>query len=245
MPQQPSRGRLIAVSAVTAAALPAALLVTGLPGLAAPPSTTARTTVPAHAHAPDGHAAHAVHHGALTAREAHLHDRMRKLWEDHITWTRLAIVSFADGSEGFAATAARLLRNQQHIGDAIKPYYGRAAGNRLTALLHDHITLAVDLLTAAKAGDQDAVDRTSRRWYANANDIADFLAGANPDAWPRHAMRVAMRAHLDQTLAEAGHELTGHYRASVRDYERVHHHILAMADTLSDGIVAAFPARFR
>jgi hypothetical protein len=243
---------LVAVSAVTAAALPAALLVTGLPGLAAaPPSTApASTSVPGHAvHAGPparaGHGAHAVHRGALTAKEARLHDRMRKLWEDHITWTRLAIVSFADGSEGFAATAARLLRNQQHLGDAIKPYYGRAAGNRLTALLHDHITLAVDLLTAAKAGDQDAVDRASRRWYANANDIADFLAAANPDSWPRHAMRVAMRAHLDQTLAEAGHELTGRYRASVRDYERVHHHILAMADTLSDGIVAAFPARFR
>ena len=39
------------------------------------------------------------------------HDQMRKLWEDHVTWTRLAIVTFADGSAGFDATATRLLQN--------------------------------------------------------------------------------------------------------------------------------------
>ena len=81
------------------------------------------------------------------------HDGMRKLWEDHVTWTRLAIVTFADGSGGFGPTAGRLLQNQIDIGDAIKPYYGDAAGDRLTALLHDHITIAVELLQAAKAAD--------------------------------------------------------------------------------------------
>ena len=61
----------------------------------------------------------------------------------------------------------------------------------------------------------------------------------------RAAMREAMKAHLDQTLVEAQHELTGHYRASVKDYRAVHRHILMMADTLSDGIIQAFPKRFR
>ena len=76
-----------------------------------------------HAHPQATHAhAHAAH--ALTARQLAFHDRMRKLWEDHVTWTRLAIVSFADGSGGFSATAGRLLRNQADIGDAFKPFYG-------------------------------------------------------------------------------------------------------------------------
>jgi hypothetical protein len=113
------------------------------------------------------------------------HDQMRKLWEDHVTWTRLAIVTFFDGSPGFDATAARLLQNQTDIGDAIKPFYGDAAGNQLTALLHDHITIAVELLEAAKAGDTDALQDASDRWYANANDIADFLAAADPEHWPQ------------------------------------------------------------
>jgi hypothetical protein len=188
-------------------------------------------------------------HGGMaaprTAAQVAFHDQMRKLWEDHVTWTRLAIVTFADGSDGFPATADRLLRNQTDIGDAIKPFYGDAAGNRLTALLHDHITIAVEVLQAAKSGDTAAFDEANARWYANANDIADFLAAANPQSWPRGVMRADMKTHLDQTLAEAAHELHGDYAASVADYEEVHAHMLDMADMLSSGIIRQFPSRFR
>jgi hypothetical protein len=170
---------------------------------------------------------------------------MRKLWEDHITWTRLAIVTFADGSHGFAATAGRLLQNQSDIGDAIKPFYGDAAGDQLTALLHDHITIAVQILQAAKTGDTDAFNAANTRWYVNGNDIADFLATANPRSWPDDLMRADMKKHLDQTLAEAAHELRGEYATSVTDYEGIHAHILMMADQLSAGIIAEFPSRFR
>jgi len=169
------------------------------------------------------------------------HDQMRKLWEDHITWTRLAIVTFAAGRP----TAGRLLKNQTDIGDAIKPFYGAAAGNRLSALLHDHITIAVEILQAAKAGNTAAFNAADTRWYANGNDIADFLAAANPRPWPDAVMRADMKEHLDQTLAEAAHELHGQYAASVTDYEGIHARILMMADQLSAGIVARFPSRFR
>ena len=65
-----------------------------------------------------------------------------------------AIVSFAHDLPDLPATQARLLNNQEDIGNAIRPYYGRAAGNQLTALLNEHIVGAVALLAAAKAGDQ-------------------------------------------------------------------------------------------
>jgi hypothetical protein len=170
---------------------------------------------------------------------------MRKLWEDHITWTRLAIVSFAGGVPDLQATEARLLANQVDIGKAIKPYYGRTAGNRLTALLREHILGAVALLQAAKSGDQTAIGQASAGWYANANQIADFLHAANPRAWSRTMMRAMMKTHLDQTLAEAQHRLGGDFAADVRDYDAIHRHILEMADTLSNGIMRQFPRRFR
>jgi hypothetical protein len=194
-------------------------------------------------------AGHDGSHGQVatprTPGAAVFHDQMRKLWEDHVTWTRLAIVTFADGSAGFDATAGRLLQNQVDIGDAIKPFYGDAAGNQLTALLHDHITIAVELLQAAKAGDTTAFNDANTRWYANADDIADFLATANPKSWPQATMRAAMKEHLDQTLAEASHELGGKYAASVADYDAIHAHILDMADVLSSGIIKAFPSAFK
>jgi hypothetical protein len=194
------------------------------------------------AHADSGHR-HAAR-TPLTAAQASFHDQMRKLWEDHVTWTRLAIVAFADGSAGFDATASRLMENQDDIGDAIKPFYGEAAGDQLTALLKDHIGVAVQLLQAAKAGDDAAFEEARTTWYANADEVADLLAGANPRFWPRDVMRAAMRAHLDHTLAEASHELTGEYAESVADYDEIHRHILGMADLLSTGIIRAFPHHF-
>jgi hypothetical protein len=188
---------------------------------------------------------HAAPARALTARQAKFHDAMRKLWEDHITWTRLAIVSFAGGLPDLQATEARLLANQVDIGNAIKPYYGRAAGNRLTALLKEHILGAVALLQAAKSGDQTQIAKASAAWYANGNQVADFLHEANPRAWSRAMMRSMMETHLDQTLAEAQHRLQGLFADDIRDYEAVHHHILKMADTLSAGIMRQFPQRFR
>ena len=199
------------------------------------------------AHADETSAGGHAHTTAVAARiteQNAFHDQMRKLWEDHVTWTRLAIVTFADGSPSFDATSVRLLQNQRDIGDAIKPFYGPAAGNKLTALLHDHITIAVELLQAAKAGDTDAFNAANTRWYANGNDIADFLAAANPRSWPDAVMRADMKEHLDQSLAEAAHELHGEYAASVSDYEGIHAHILMMADQLSAGIIAQFPSRF-
>jgi hypothetical protein len=201
--------------------------------------------------APDADAVTLTGHGhhtmaaPRTAAQQAFHDSMRKLWEDHVTWTRLAIVEFADGSAGFPQTADRLLRNQDDIGDAVKPFYGEAAGERLSALLHDHIIIAVDVLQAAKSGDSIALADANARWYANANDIADFLAAANPRFWPQAVMRADMRTHLDQTLAEAADELGGDYAGSVAEYDAVHSHILAMADMLSSGIISQFPSRVR
>lgn len=182
---------------------------------------------------------------AVTRKQAKLHDAMRVLWEQHAAWTRFAIITFAAGSPGFDANAARLLQNQDDIGDAIKPYYGKAAGNRLATLLREHITTAVEVLQAAKAGDTAAFDEANARWYANGRQIADFLHSANPRSWGRKMMRSDMRTHLDQTLKEAAAELGGEYAASARAYDRVEKHLLRMADMLSDGIIAQFPGRFR
>src|SRR5438552_13619897 len=73
-----------------------------------------------------------------TVSERVFRSSMDKLWEQHVAWTRMAIVSFAAGLPNLSATEARLLRNQTDIGNAIKPYYGAAAGTKLTALLKTH-----------------------------------------------------------------------------------------------------------
>jgi hypothetical protein len=188
------------------------------------------------------HAEASNHAAAGSKRE--LHDAMRRLWSDHVTWTRLFIVSFAADGPDLQATTDRLLQNQTDIGNAIKPFYGRAAGNELTSLLEEHILTAADLLTAAKAGDTAAFEDARTAWYANAREIASFLHAANPDNWPRRDLRQMMRVHLDLTLQEAADQLAGDYAASVAIYDEIETEILHMADALSAGIIAQFPNEF-
>jgi hypothetical protein len=247
-----STRRPIAVIVALLLALVVGLAAWGLPRLTADaaPSTAALRAAAGHQHLGHPHPGHGHGRGGeavalRTPAQVDFHDQMRKLWEDHVTWTRLAIVTFADGSPSFPATAERLLQNQADIGDAIKPYYGDAAGDKLTALLHEHITIAVEILQAAKAGDDAALADARQRWSDNGDDIGNFLGTADPEHWPAADMRAGMASHLEQTFSEAANELSGNYAASVSDYEEAHLHMLDMADTLSNGIMARFPKMFR
>jgi LPXTG-motif cell wall-anchored protein len=141
-------------------------------------------------------------------------------------------------------TAQRLLQNQLDLGNAIKPFYGDAAGGQLTALLKDHIIGAVNILTAAKADYNARVQTASTEWYANGNDIATFPNRANPQNIPLDQIQSDMKMHLDLTLNEAVDHLKGNYPASVADYDKVHEEILGMADMLSTGIINQSPAMF-
>ena len=182
--------------------------------------------------------------GAVTARQLAFRNSMRVLWEQHVAWTRLAIVSFNGSLPDLAATEARLLRNQVDIGNAVKPFYGRAAGNQLTGLLRRHILIAVDILADVKGGHQHALNGDLKRWYANANQLSAFLHKANPRNWPLPALRSMMHRHLKLTTDEAVAELSGRYPASVAAYDRVEREILGMAEMLSTGIIKQFPHRF-
>jgi hypothetical protein len=170
---------------------------------------------------------------------------MRKLWEDHITWTRVYIIAAVAGLPETDAAAQRLLQNQVDIGNAVKPFYGEQAGDQLTALLKQHILIAVDLLAAARAGDTAKFNDANQRWYDNANQIAAFLHTANPDSWALADMQTMMKSHLELTLAEASARLDSNWPGDVAAYDQVHNEILQMAGMLTQGIIAQFPDKFK
>jgi len=200
----------------------------------------------------NGHAAHAHSHPTVpvanptaTAKAAALRADLRVLWEDHITWTRLAIISLTTDSPDTQATVARLLENQTAIGNAVKPFYGKQAGSTLTAELRTHILVAADVVAAAKAGDAVKLAAAQARWQQNANAIARVLATLNPRFWKPPALKEEMRRHLELTTEETVARLKGDWAADVAAYDTIHHHILHLSDLLADGIVAQFPRRFR
>ena len=191
-------------------------------------------------------AAHAFAHdekgsGRMTGTQ--LREGMRKLWEDHITYTAFFYTAVINGGDDAAKLAERLLRNQDDIGNAVKPFYGEGAGNKLSALLRDHILIAADLVKAAKAGDAAAQEQATKRWYVNADDIAAFLSSANPH-WPRKALEEALHGHLAMTTDAVVAKLRKDTAGAIAAYDKGHEHMLMVADVLSAGIVKQFPTRF-
>lgn len=169
---------------------------------------------------------------------------MRKLWEEHITYTRNYIISALAGLPDNDAIAQRLLSNQDDIGNAIKPYYGEAAGKKLSALLRDHIIIATEVVKAAKSGDKTQLSGAQNKWSANGKEIAAFLSSANPN-WSRKTLEEMLQKHLDLTTGEVVGRLNKDWAMDIKSYDDGHAHMLMFADMLTDGIAKQFPARFK
>ncbi len=178
-----------------------------------------------------------------TANYKTLNANMRKLWSDHMQWTYSTVDAFFNNTDGLNAQLNRLLQNQKDIGAAIVPYYGQAAGDQLAQLLTDHITGAVPVLTAAKEGNNEALTTALNDWYKNAQDIADFLAGANPN-WKQDDMRHMMKMHIEQTTDYSVDLLKKDYDKAIKVFGEANDHMLMMADDLSKGIAKQFPDKF-
>lgn len=172
-----------------------------------------------------------------------LKTNLRKLWADHVIWTREYLVAAIAATQDAPAAAGRLLKNQEHLGNAIVPYYGQAAGDGLTDLLKQHILIAVDLIAAAKAGQQEQFQEHDQRWTKNAQEIAAFLAAANHH-WPAKDVADLLNLHLTLTKNEAVARLTGKWEEDIAAFDDIFTEIMTVSDTLSEGIIKQFPDRF-
>ena len=168
---------------------------------------------------------------------------MRRLWADHVIWTREYVVAAIADTPDAQAAAGRLLKNQEDIGNAVVPFYGEAAGAGLTDLLKQHIMIAVELIEAAKSGDQAKFQEQDLVWDGNAREIAAFLSGANPH-WPERDVYDLLNLHLSLTKSEAVARLEKDWDRDVAAFDEIFTEILTVADTLSAGLVKQFPEKF-
>jgi hypothetical protein len=180
----------------------------------------------------------------VSKNELTLRTEMRRLWSEHVEWTRLYIVSALAELPDAPLTAARLFRNQEDIGKALVPYYGGNAGAHLTVLLKSHISIAAELIGALKAQDDDTIQLKKKAWFANAEEIAAFLSSANPKYFKFEEMNAMLKDHLDLTSREVAARLAGDWKTDIATYDLVSKQAREMADHFSWGIVKQFPKKF-
>jgi LysM repeat protein len=172
-----------------------------------------------------------------------LNNYIRMLWEQHVFWTRLAILSIVFDLPDANATTSRLLRNPKDFEVLLRPLYGDGGASRFADLLTSHLVIASELVKAAKAGNNRAMANAENRWYANADEIAAFLASINP-YWSEVNWKAMLHEHLALTKTEAVDMLTGRYADSITVFDQIERQALGMADVMTDGVIRQFPNQF-
>lgn len=165
-----------------------------------------------------------------------LNDALKKLWADHVFWTRLYIISAVRGNEDSKAALNRLMKNQEDLGKAIVPVYGEKAGQELTRLLKEHISIAGAIVSAAINKQKNKVDEENKKWSKNAEEIAEFLSKANPN-WSKEDLVKMLNNHLKLTSDELTARLNKKWDDDVKTFDKIFDQALSMADTFTQGII--------
>lgn len=170
--------------------------------------------------------------------------QQRQLWGDHVSWTRSFIISDLASLDDKEPVLKRLLKNQDDIGNSIKPYYGEEAGNALAKLLRGHIEIAGQVVEAAKNDNKDDLEKYNKLWHENADAIAKLLSDANPN-WPNAAVKDILYKHLQFITDQVNSRIKKDWDADIAAYDKGEDHMLMFADIVSDGIMKQFPQKFK
>jgi hypothetical protein len=158
---------------------------------------------------------------------------------EHVLWTRFFIVSAVFDLPDLKYVTQRLLRNPVDFANELQQFYGNQIAMQFEKLLTEHLLIAAQLVNAAKAGDTEQVNALRKKWYANANEIACFLAEINP-YWDAGIWRNLLFDHLQMTENEAVFMLNGQYERSIEEYDAIQAEALQMADVMTRGIIEQF-----
>lgn len=168
----------------------------------------------------------------------------RKLWIDHVLWTRSFIVSDLASLEDKEPMLERLLINQDDIGNSIKPYYGKEAGDKLAALLRDHIKFVGQVVDAAKSGKKRDLEKYNKLWYENSDEIANFLSSVNPK-YSNKVLKDMLYRHLQLVTEQAVNRLNNDWKKDIEAFDEGEDHMIKFADIIAEGIIRQFPQKFK
>ncbi|WJV19427.1 glycosyltransferase [Rossellomorea marisflavi] len=180
----------------------------------------------------------------ISQSEVEFENSFRRLWIDHVLWTSNYITSATTADAGDQKQVlTRLLKNQEDIGNAIKPVYGEQAGNQLTRLLKEHIVIAGKIVDAATRNDTASVNKLNKEWYKNADEIAAFLSSSNPNL-KNEELKELLYMHLKLVTDDVVASVQKNWSNRITSIDEGVSHIILMSDAISSGVVKQFPDKF-
>jgi hypothetical protein len=172
-----------------------------------------------------------------------LHATMRELWQGHAETTReYALAVKAGDAAGAKKATDAVVANAKKIADAVGSFYGDAAGKKTLELLAGHWAGVKALTDAQKKGDAAAVTNAMSDLSTNADAIAEFFSGANPNL-PENAVKGLFVAHAMHHQSLTGEIMKGDTAGAAKTWSAMQAHMNTIADALSDGIAKQFPQK--
>ena len=165
-----------------------------------------------------------------------IENTIRKLWSQHVYWTRFFIISTAEELEDLSYVTKRLLENPGDFAQVLKRFYGTEKSEKFKNLLTEHLKIAGDLVNADKVMNTEKANILRKEWYENADQIAVFLSEINP-YWDYKKWQKMMYNHLDMTEKEAAYRLKKEFPKDINMFGFVENEALEMADYMSLGII--------
>ena len=171
--------------------------------------------------------------------QMNLMNELRKLWMEHVMWTKLFVVSAIAELPDLEVTTKRLLRNPSDFANILEIFYGKEKAETFRGLLEEHLKIAASIVENAKQGKEKAVEQYSKLWYSNADQIAAFLASVNP-CWSEEEWKNLLYDHLRMNTDMVVTRLTGEYIKDSIISDMLIEQALAMADVMTAGIIKRF-----
>lgn len=184
-----------------------------------------------------------MNHGCISISRVNLLTQMNLAWLKHVFWTRLFLISVAENLGDLEVTKSRLFENPKDIANVFCPYYGTTIANAIQKLLTEHLQIGGDLIVALKNRNQQLVAELNRKWYQNAENMANAFSKINP-FYPKEEIRIMLFRHLKLTTDEILARLRKDYVADIQAYDLVQNEILKMTNFFVTGIVKQFPNSF-
>ena len=176
-------------------------------------------------------------------KKIRLINAMRLVWLQGIYWTRMVMISIAEGLPDQEDAENRLLRNPTDLTTVFASFYSPELLILIPQLLTEHQQIDAALVTALRDGNIAEANELNGQWYDNADRLSDAFADLNP-YYNREEIRRMLYAHLDLTKQQTAMRLAGNFPGDIIAFEQIEQKILTLADLLSDGIIRQFPDQF-